>query len=183
MILARISYFGDFVAIPVWVLVMALDAYWREGVSGAPHWALGLAIGLAVWTLVEYCVHRFVYHDLPFFARLHDAHHERPKSLVGFPSFVASALIVAVCYWPWRGSSPAGAAGFASGLAIGYAVYMFVHHATHHFALRDGGWLYRARLRHNAHHYRDGVNFGVTTGFWDRIFGTEWARGEGRVRA
>ncbi len=23
-----------------------------------------------------------------------------------------------------------------------------------------------------AHHYRDDANFGVSTGFWDRVFGT-----------
>ena len=54
---------------------------------------------------------------------------------------------------------------------------MFVHHATHHFAIQPGDVLYRARVRHMAHHYRDGSNFGVTTGFWDTVFGMTIRRG------
>jgi sterol desaturase/sphingolipid hydroxylase (fatty acid hydroxylase superfamily) len=61
-----------------------------------------------------------------------------------------------------------------------YALYMFVHHATHHIAIQSGDVLYRARIRHMAHHYRDGCNFGVTTGFWDTVFGTTIRRG-GRI--
>ena len=50
---------------------------------------------------------------------------------------------------------------------------MFVHHATHHGKIEPGHWLYPSRVRHMAHHYRENINFGVTTGFWDRVFGTE----------
>jgi sterol desaturase/sphingolipid hydroxylase (fatty acid hydroxylase superfamily) len=57
---------------------------------------------------------------------------------------------------------------------------MFVHHATHHFAIRPGDCLYKARVRHMAHHYHDSANFGVSTGFWDRAFNTTGAR---RARA
>ena len=63
-----------------------------------------------------------------------------------------------------------------------YALYMFVHHATHHFEIQPGDVLYRARarVRHMAHHYHDGGNFGVTTSFWDVVFGTTIRRG-GRI--
>ena len=63
-------------------------------------------------------------------------------------------------------------AGFTGGMMLGYAAYMFVHHATHHFNIQPGDWLYESRLRHMTHHYREGVNYGVSTGFWDRAFGT-----------
>ena len=45
---------------------------------------------------------------------------------------------------------------------------MFVHHATHHFSIQPGDWLYEARLRHMAHHYHDDANFGVSVGWWDQ---------------
>ncbi len=96
--------------------------------------------------------------------------------MIGVPSFVSSGLIVAVCYFPVRAFDPIAASGFASGMLLGYAGYMFVHHAAHHMRIEPGHWLYRARLRHMAHHYRDSANFGVITGFWDRVFGTERAR-------
>jgi len=79
------------------------------------------------------------------------------------PSFVSSGLILAVCYLPLRPYAPVLAAGFTSGVMLGYAAYMFVHHATHHFKIEPGDWLYEARLRHMTHHYREGVNFGVST--------------------
>src|SRR5271166_175439 len=52
------------------------------------------------------------------------------------------------------------ASGFTSGMLLGYAAYMFVHHATHHFAIQPGDWLYKARVRHMAHHYHDNAHFG-----------------------
>jgi hypothetical protein len=70
------------------------------------------------------------------------------------PSFVASGFIIVICYFPVRMLDEIVASGFASGMLLGYAAYMFVHHATHHFAIQPGDWLYKARVRHMAHHYR-----------------------------
>ena len=66
--------------------------------------------------------------------------------------------------------------GFASGALISYAACMVVHHATHHWPIEAGDWLYEARLRHLSHHYHNDVNFGVVTGVWDRVFRTEGRR-------
>jgi sterol desaturase/sphingolipid hydroxylase (fatty acid hydroxylase superfamily) len=55
----------------------------------------------------------------------------------------------------------------------GYLAYVFVHSATHHWAPRRGSYLFRARRRHALlHHRSEEGNFGVTTGFWDVVFGT-----------
>jgi sterol desaturase/sphingolipid hydroxylase (fatty acid hydroxylase superfamily) len=67
------------------------------------------------------------------------------------------------------------ATGLTAGLATGYLWYMVVHHATHFWIGRRDSYLYAAKRRHALHHHRDGErNFGVTTGFWDRVFGTEF---------
>jgi sterol desaturase/sphingolipid hydroxylase (fatty acid hydroxylase superfamily) len=56
----------------------------------------------------------------------------------------------------------------------GYFWYAFVHHAIHHWHLRHDTYLYRLKRRHAQHHYTDeGGNFGVTNGFWDKVFGTD----------
>jgi sterol desaturase/sphingolipid hydroxylase (fatty acid hydroxylase superfamily) len=68
------------------------------------------------------------------------------------------------------------AGGFASGVLLGYAAYMLVHHATHHWPIGPGDWLYEARVRHLAHHYREDSEFGIVTGFWDGVFGTTGRR-------
>jgi Fatty acid hydroxylase superfamily len=58
------------------------------------------------------------------------------------------------------------------GMLMG-TIYVIVHHACHFWAPAPGGYLYRVRLHHAVHYYRDdnGI-FGVTTSFWDRVLGT-----------
>ncbi len=126
------------------------------------------------WTLVEYAIHRFVYHHAPLFSALHDSHHRAPNEFIGVPSFVSSGFIIVACYFPARLLDDVAASGFTSGMLLGYAAYMFVHHGTHHFAIQPGDWLYNARVRHR--HYHHNANFGVSTGFWDRVFSTTGSR-------
>jgi sterol desaturase/sphingolipid hydroxylase (fatty acid hydroxylase superfamily) len=166
-------YFGDFFAIPV---ADRTDLFrLSPGGLAVPDFGVSLLIGLATWTLVEYAIHRFVYHHAPVFSALHDSHHQAPNEFIGVPSFVSSGFIIVVCYFPVRMLDDVAASGFTSGMLLGYAAYMFVHHATHHFAIQPGDWLYKARVRHMAHNYHDYDNFGVSTGFWDRVFGTAGA--------
>jgi sterol desaturase/sphingolipid hydroxylase (fatty acid hydroxylase superfamily) len=178
MRIGKFLYYGDFVIIPVAILVLAAAAIASDGITGTIEWIATLAFGVVFWTLVEYLIHRFAYHHAPILSPLHDAHHREPMSFVGVPSFLSSGLILAVCYLPLHGIAPIVASGFTSGVMLGYAAYMFVHHAAHHFDIQPGDWLYEARLRHMAHHYREGVNFGVSVGFWDRVFGTTAKRRE-----
>jgi sterol desaturase/sphingolipid hydroxylase (fatty acid hydroxylase superfamily) len=176
----KFLYFGDFFAIPVAVAVLVYFALTAKGLWAVPGLGVSLLIGLAAWTLVEYAIHRFVYHHAPLFSALHDSHHRAPNEFIGVPSFVSSGVIIVACYFPVGMLDGVAASGFTSGMLLGYAAYMFVHHATHHFAIRPGDCLYKARVRHMAHHYHDSANFGVSTGFWDRAFNTTGAR---RARA
>jgi sterol desaturase/sphingolipid hydroxylase (fatty acid hydroxylase superfamily) len=176
MPLNRFLYFSDFFAIPMVVSVLTYFALAAGGLWAVPDFGVSLLIGLATWTLVEYATHRLVYHHAPVFSTLHDSHHRAPNEFIGVPSFVSSGFIIVVCYFPVRILNDVAASGFTSGMLLGYAAYMFVHHATHHFAIQPGDRLYKARVRHMAHHYHDNANFGVSTGFWDRVFDTTGAR-------
>jgi sterol desaturase/sphingolipid hydroxylase (fatty acid hydroxylase superfamily) len=54
---------------------------------------------------------------------------------------------------------------------------MLVHHASHHWELKPGGMLYRARVLHMAHHYHEAPgNYGVITPLWDHVFSTNVER-------
>jgi len=176
MRIGRFLYFGDFVAIPALMSGLAYLAFEGRGAGAAPEYAALAVFGALVWTLAEYAIHRFLYHHAPVLSPLHDAHHRAPRDLIGVPSFISSGLVVLVGYLPLSAVAPVGAAGFATGLLAGYAVYMFVHHATHHMRIEPGDWLYEARVRHMAHHYHEDTHFGVSTGFWDRVFGTAGRR-------
>lgn len=172
----KFLYYGDFFAIPFAILVLTYFAVAAGGLRATPEFGVSLGIGVAAWTLVEYFVHRFVYHHAPVFSALHDLHHQSPGAFIGVPSFISSGFLIAVCYFPVRMFDAVAASGFTSGMLLGYAAYMFIHHATHHFAIQPGDWLYPSRVRHMAHHYHDDANFGVSTGFWDRVFGTTGVR-------
>jgi len=174
MKLSKALYFGDFVAIPIAIVLLAAAAIYDRGLEGAGLWLTSFVVGLFVWTLVEYVVHRWVYHAIPFFEKFHDAHHDDPTALIGVPSFLSSGLILAVFFLPlWFAVGVVLAGGFASGALVGYAGYMLVHHASHHWTLKPGSLLYRARVMHMAHHYNATPgNYGVVTSFWDHVFST-----------
>jgi sterol desaturase/sphingolipid hydroxylase (fatty acid hydroxylase superfamily) len=172
MRIGKFLYFGDFLAIPLLVAIFLRLALHAQGLAGLPEFGLSFASGLVVWTLAEYLIHRFLYHRAPWLSELHELHHKAPMELIGLPSFVSSGIVVLLTYGPFFAFAPVFAAGFATGGLIGYAAYMMVHHATHHWRLEPGDWLYPARVRHLAHHYREEANYGIVTAFWDHIFGT-----------
>ncbi len=171
----KFLYYGDFFLIPFVIAVLTYLAIDAGGSRAAFDLSVSLVIGMATWTLVEYVIHRFAYHHAPVFSALHHSHHEAPNAFIGVPSFISSGFLIAVCYFPVRVLDTVAASGFTSGMLLGYAAYMFVHHAAHHFSVQPGDWLYASRVRHMAHHYHDTAYFGVSTGFWDRVFGTAGA--------
>jgi sterol desaturase/sphingolipid hydroxylase (fatty acid hydroxylase superfamily) len=172
----KFLYFGDFLAIPIALALFAYWAYVAQGFAAATQYLPGLASGLVVWTLAEYWIHRTIYHHMPVLSGYHDRHHAEPNALIGIPSFLSSGIVIALGYAPFFMFAPVFADGFASGALLGYAAYMVVHHATHHWRIAPGDWLYPARVRHMAHHYHEDSNFGIVTGFWDRAFGTAGRR-------
>lgn len=139
---------------------------------------LGL-VGLVLWSLIEYLLHRFVLHGLPPFKRWHTQHHNQPMARICLPTALSMLLILLLVFLPslcvlniWQASS------FTYGVLSGYAIYTHIHHATHH-ARQTNGWLARRQREHAIHHASHhlslqpkGRNFGVTNQFWDRLFRT-----------
>jgi sterol desaturase/sphingolipid hydroxylase (fatty acid hydroxylase superfamily) len=133
----------------------------------------GIVTGVVAWTLVEYVMHRFLFHAVPYFAQLHDMHHERPTAFVGTPiwgSLAAFGVGALVPLWWLAGFETAGTV--TAGLMLGYVWYAVVHDAVHRWRLDRGSLLYGAKLRHMRHHFSGQDSFGVTTGLWDRLLGT-----------
>ncbi len=170
---SRAAYAADFVAYGL--VVTALALWLGVGTPASQRAAVCalVALGLLVWTLLEYLAHRFVLHHLPPFSVWHAEHHERPTALICTPTLVSAALIVLLVFLPalalgrlWR------AAALTLGVTAGYLVYSCVHHALHHWH-GGGRWLH-ARKHSHALHHRPGSagHYGVTTTFWDHVFGT-----------
>lgn len=153
-----------FLAVGVWLF------------SGSPVVAFATAVaGFVAWGLLEYALHRWLLHGPPTIARVNHAfHHADPTLLIGTPIFVI--LIGATGIWLLLSLAiPASLAAFAVfGLYAGYNGFAIFHHLGHHHSGRLANLHIVGRLEqfHDAHHARQNVNFGITTTFWDRLFGT-----------
>jgi sterol desaturase/sphingolipid hydroxylase (fatty acid hydroxylase superfamily) len=159
-------HFGDFVTIPLAIIVFL-------GLAGMYRLPLVFA-GAAIWTLLEYLVHRFAFHHYHSIGqRLHQIHHDHPSD----PDSERSSLSTPLLAFPVGfvlihvAGLQDGSAMFA-GLLIGYLVFIYIHYAVHRRPIPPASWLYSAKIRHLIHHRFDSCNYGVTTSFWDVVFGT-----------
>jgi sterol desaturase/sphingolipid hydroxylase (fatty acid hydroxylase superfamily) len=175
MRLSKTGYYADFVIYAAIVTTATIVTAWRSTAYETSIWLLAAVIGGAVWTLIEYILHRFVLHQIPVFAAMHDAHHQAPLAFVGTPTWLSLAFILGVVFLPaWALGSFLTASGLAAGVMAGFFWYGLVHHAIHYRKPRMlATRLLLASRRHAQHHYgRQPGNFGVTTSFWDHVFGT-----------
>jgi sterol desaturase/sphingolipid hydroxylase (fatty acid hydroxylase superfamily) len=178
MRISRASYYGDFIVFPAIAAALAVTAL---ATAPPPHWAtwVGLtAFGVMTWTFMEYILHRFVLHHVPYIKDMHEAHHDDQTALIGTPTWVSLTIMLTVILVPlWYVAGYFFASALSAGLIIGYLWYVTVHHAVHHWKIKaHNTYLYHEKRRHAQHHYTDETcNFGVTSGFWDVIFGTTLA--------
>jgi dihydroceramide fatty acyl 2-hydroxylase len=179
--LLRIVYAGPFTLAVFYGALAALLCWWglSRGVSGSSTVLLVLS-GLVCWSLIEYLLHRFVFHHTPSTPRqmflgylFHGAHHAFPDDRLRWTVPLVTSLPVAAVLTT-AALLVFGAAGgpLMTGVLLGYLAYDLVHYAIHLGPKRSriGRYL---RNRHLAHHY--GVperNFGVTSPLWDVVFGS-----------
>jgi sterol desaturase/sphingolipid hydroxylase (fatty acid hydroxylase superfamily) len=158
------------------------------GIRQAPGW-LGLVVaagaGLVTFSFVEYAIHRWLFHaPAGLMASMHQAHHDAPEDHAALPFFTSTG-VAALAWWglaPLVGS--ALASGFLCGLLTGYFCYGALHHLEHSVRLTSVPfrWLQRRWAVHAVHHRLVDANYGVTTSFWDRVFGTHYQSRRGARR-
>lgn len=148
-----------------------------------------LILGLAVWTLTEYTLHRFIFHyqfKSEFGAKIHfifhGVHHDYPndsKRLVMPPSVsVPLALLFYYIFTLILGS--VNVAPFFVGFIIGYLFYDMTHYAVHHSNMHNKVWL-AIKNHHMKHHYMDSTKgFGVSSPVWDEVMGTNFPKNENK---
>jgi sterol desaturase/sphingolipid hydroxylase (fatty acid hydroxylase superfamily) len=185
MKMSKIVYFSEFLLFPPLILIAVLLGLRYSTPPRLSVCLTAYGVGLVVWTLIEYVFHRALFHHAPFLSRIHDLHHQAPKELIGTPGWLAVLAVFAGLAGPlWLAIGFNLGTAVVAGFLTGYLWYVFVHYATHHWQPRRNSYLYRARLRHSRHHYlsQEG-NFGVTTAFWDRVFGTALEERASTLRA
>ena len=172
MKLSKFDYYSDYVAYPVAIVAIGAVAMIGHAARENVHWLMVAAGGFALWTFLEYILHRVVLHGRNYFAPMHGEHHAAPVALVGTPTWISMLTLagaVLAPLWLWLGFHRAS--GLFVGVISGYLWYGAVHHLIHH--RRDAPYMAKLRARHMRHHYSPRAgNFGVTTAVWDHIFGT-----------
>jgi len=133
--------------------------------------AIYVSIGLAVYTLLEYWFHRVVLHDILNTA--HNNHHEHPRNLriIATPILPVQFYDTLVVFILMYTFGKRVAFGINCGVAIGQII-MDTTHVLFHSNFRPW-YLESARSYHLHHHFvKEEVCHGLTTPFWDMVFGT-----------
>jgi sterol desaturase/sphingolipid hydroxylase (fatty acid hydroxylase superfamily) len=149
----------------------------------AATYVLSALLGIASWSLLEYCIHRWLGHDRRFiknpFGAEHTAHHSRGNYFAPWYRKAAAAGAVSLVVTPLAlliGGVGPGLV-YVAGLLGFYVAYEVLHRREHMYPGIGayGRWARRHHFYHHFHNPR--ANHGVTTPIWDHVFGT-YARPE-----
>ena len=176
--LSKVPYF---VPLVVYVPIICYFCWNSVQINGVPLFLAHLALGLFIWTLTEYILHRFIFHFYPasewgkrIHFIFHGVHHDYPndaKRLVMPPSASIPLAFAFYLLFKWM-MSPYLLDGFFAGFIAGYLFYDMTHYMLHHAQFKNGMWK-KLKQQHMLHHYNDATKkYGVTSDIWDRIFGT-----------
>ncbi len=167
--------------------------FWLPTVFGVLAYSLGhgltawamlavyFPLGWVTWQLLEYVIHKKVFHWLgtgPMTRRFHDIvhgfHHKYPdddtRLVMPLPVSIGLAGLIG------GGLSLLGrpdiTVPFWSGLVLGYLWYDFLHWSTHHRKPLTA-WGRKLRSHHMSHHFADHeTNYGISHMWLDRVLGT-----------
>lgn len=138
---------------------------------------VAFSLGITFWTLSEYLLHRFLGHvhkGRNLFKTEHLEHHSKLNYFAPAYKKALIALIVSLSLFGLLGllMPYTIVLAFIAGFVGMYGLYETTHfrfHAKDPVAMP----FIILRKHHFYHHFHDPkMNFGVTTRFWDRIFGT-----------
>ena len=135
-------------------------------------------LGRLSFTLVEYLLHRYVYHSGEYNRptewqyKVHGIHHEHPnvEDQLAMPIPLALSILF-LFYLLFSVIMGPLALFFFPGFLFGYAFYLTMHYLIH---VRKAPknffkWFWR---HHHLHHRFDHLAFGLSSRLWDRVFRT-----------
>lgn len=180
--LERLTHVNPLLPLLFWTPVI-LILFWRTFVLRSTPFSMALAMLIAgplLWTLVEYTLHRFLFHFQakgPLGARIvfifHGIHHEDPQDATRLvmplvPGILYGSLLYLLFCSLFGNHWGEGLLAF---FFLGYLCYDYIHYSIHHFVPKTavGRYLRRSHLIHHAH---ADFRFGVSSPLWDILLGT-----------
>lgn len=174
----------------VWVPIIGYLLYVAIRSAASPpfpgYLPLGVLVGLFLWTVAEYLLHRFLFHYHPrtpagekIFFLFHGIHHAQPQDktrlVMPIPVSIPLALLFYGLFYAVLSAAlgaPQWVNPMMAGFLTGYLAYDLTHYATHHWPMRSRLAKYLKR-HHMIHHYKNPeIRFGVSSPVWDVVFGT-----------
>jgi len=178
----RFVRFRSFWIFPLLAVVLLYLTFTLEPGSEARDLIWLLPLGLLTWSLLEYGLHRFVFHIDVENERLrevvnasHLGHHAAPRDpdrllVHTIYGLVISTVLFGLLYVMFRSS--ASAAGTLAGIWAGFLYYESVHYRAH-LSTSSSGLISWQRRAHFYHHFVNRERcFGVTSPLWDYVFRT-----------
>ncbi|KAK3188739.1 hypothetical protein Dsin_028300 [Dipteronia sinensis] len=164
--------------LPVTCWLVSLSV--RMGLT-PPQAAITVVGGIFIWTLMEYLLHRFLFHiktksyganTLHYL--LHGCHHKHPMDGLRLVFPPAATAILCVPLWNLFKllTPPSITPALFGGTLLGYVMYDCTHYYLHH-GKPSKGYSRDLKRYHLNHHFRiQSEGFGITSSLWDRVFGT-----------
>jgi len=142
-------------------------------------------LGLLVWTVTEYVLHRFIFHFEPktsFGKRchfiFHGVHHDYPKDRLRLVLPPIVSIPLATMFYHIFSNILRGAEfyPFFAAFIIGYLIYDMLHYAIHHVQVKGKLWNI-LKTHHLKHHYvHPDKGYGVSSPIWDKLAKTEFPK-------
>lgn len=168
----------------LWSFPLTLYLLYRAAIIEGGAWSNIAALffsGMLGWTLVEYWLHRWIFHLAPSHVpvirniqfALHGYHHEFPDDpgrlvappVLAVPIFIILTAVIVGCFpniWP----------AVLAGTFFGYLCYDWVHYYCHHGRPRSAMARFQRRF-HLEHHYKNAkTQYGLSSPLWDFVFHT-----------
>ncbi len=182
-LLESMTHVHPIVPLAFWSPVIAYWLYQAHSVSMLTFQDFLLLgpLGLFLWSLTEYILHRFIFHypaksklGKRFIFLFHGLHHDEPNDPTRLVMPPAPAVIyVFFLYQFYNIFLPDRyLMGFMAFFMLGYLCYDYIHFATHHFKMnnRMGRYLKKWHLVHHSAH--EASKYGVSSPLWDFVFQT-----------
>ncbi|KAF8659387.1 hypothetical protein HU200_058598 [Digitaria exilis] len=137
--------------------------------------------GIFIWTLIEYTLHRFLFHieTKTYWSNtahylLHGCHHKHPMDSLRLVFPPTATAILCFPFWNLVAcfATPSTTPALFGGGLLGYVMYDCTHYYLHHGQPSKDPAKHLKRYHLN-HHFRiQDKGFGITSTLWDTVFGT-----------
>lgn len=178
-----------YVPLIIFIPVIAYSSYlaFTESGNSVLEFIGSVIVGVFLWTLAEYAIHRYVFHGHPtaewakkIHYTFHGIHHDFPQDslrLVMPPAVSIPLAIIVYFLFKWGLALigfPEFLYAYFAGFVAAYLFYDMMHYASHH-APAKSGYLKMIKDHHMKHHYKSpDEGFGFTSKVWDRAFKTDF---------